>query len=85
MPVKRSIDVRIAELEEKLTRLKLEKEIADLQDQMRSLRPPKRAARRRRVQPERKRAVQAERKRGVQAELIPARKKTAAKRKARAG
>ena len=77
MPAKRSIDVRIAELEEKLTRLKLEKEITDLQDQMRSLRPSKRAARRRRVQPERKRAVQAE--------LIPARKKTAAKRKARAG
>ena len=77
MPAKRSIDVRIAELEEKLTRLKLEKEITDLQDQMRSLRPPKRAARKRRVQPERKRAVQAE--------LIPARKKTTAKRKARAG
>jgi len=78
MPTKRSIDVRIAELEEKLTRLKLEKEITDLQDQMKSLRPPKRAARRRGgVQPERKRAVQAE--------LIPARKKTAAKRKARAG
>ncbi len=77
MPVKRSIDVRIAELEEKLTRLKLEKEITDLQDQMRSLSPPKRAARRRGVQPGRKRAVQAE--------LIPARKKTAAKRKARAG
>ncbi len=76
MPAKRSIDVRIAELEEKLTRLKLEKEITDLQDQMKSLRPPKRAVRRGRVQPERKRAVQAE--------LIPARKKTAAKRKARA-
>jgi len=76
MPAKRSIDVRIAELEEKLTRLKLEKEITDLQDQMKSLRPPKRAVRRRRVQPERKRAVQAE--------LIPARKKTVAKRKARA-
>ena len=77
MPAKRSIDVRIAELEEKLTRLKLEKEIAGLQSQMRSLRPPKRTARRRRVQPERKRTVQAE--------LIPTREKTAAKRKARAG
>ena len=77
MPAKRSIDVRIAELEEKLTRLKLEKEIADLQNQMKSLRPPKRAVGRRRIQPERKRAVQAE--------LIPARKKTAAKRKTRAG
>ncbi len=77
MPAKRSIDVRIAELEEKLTRLKLEKEIADLQNQMRSLSPPKRAARRRSVQPGRKRAVQAE--------LIPARKKTAAKRKAKEG
>ncbi len=78
MPTKRSIDVRIAELEEKLLRLKLEKQIAGLQGEMRTLRPAKRATRRSPPPPARKRAVQPE--------LLPAKKKkTAAKRKARAG
>ncbi len=72
MPLKRTIDVRIAELEEKLTRLKLEKEIAALQDQMRDIRPRRPAARKRQAS-----------KRVVQPELIPAVKKTtAAKKKA---
>ncbi len=39
MPKKRPIEVRIAELEDKLERLKLEKQIADLQAQLERQKP----------------------------------------------
>lgn len=39
MPRKRPIDTRIAEMEDRMERLKLEKAIADMRDRIRSRRP----------------------------------------------
>ncbi len=68
MPIKRDIDVRIHELEERLIKLRLEKEIDDLQAQMKSLKPVKKKGKRVVV----KRAIQPP---------LPGVKKSAVKRK----
>jgi len=46
MPKKRSIEVRLAEHEDKLDRLKLEKAIRDLRDRIKSKTPRRRPVRR---------------------------------------